>query len=133
MTVHCLDESQKDLIVTWYKQKIYNQKMLSKKFSVSERTINRVLEERSLATPVARVKGEAYQAMQILKEHNLTVEQLKYTLSLPALTFDNVQQFLYRCSRDELAKLFYNSGLVKLSEMLQVQKSKQETAHAKTS
>lgn len=71
MTVKCLTQTQKDQIVHWYKKKIYNQKELAKNYNTSERTINRVLIEYGLATPVARIKGEAYQVMQVLKKYNI--------------------------------------------------------------
>lgn len=71
MSVRCLTKTQKDMIVHWYKQKIFNQKELAKNYNTSERTINRVLVEYGLATPVARIKGEAYQVMQVLKKYNI--------------------------------------------------------------
>lgn len=71
MTVKCLTQTQKDIIVLWYQKKIYNQKELAKHYNTSERTINRVLIEAGLATPVARIKGEAYQVMQVLKKYNI--------------------------------------------------------------
>ncbi len=71
MSVKCLTQTQKDMIVHWYQKKIYNQKELAKNYNTSERTINRVLIEAGLATPVARIKGEAYQVMQVLKKYNI--------------------------------------------------------------
>ena len=71
MTVKCLTKNQKDMIVFWYQKKIYNQKELAKNYNTSERTINRVLVEYGLATPVSRIKGEAYQVMQVLKKYNI--------------------------------------------------------------
>ena len=71
MSVKCLTQAQKDQIVLWYQKKIYNQKELAKNYNTSERTINRVLIEAGLATPVARIKGEAYQVMQVLKKYNI--------------------------------------------------------------
>ena len=82
MTVKCLTQAQKDLIVHWYQKKIYNQKELAKNYNTSERTINRVLVEYGLATPVARIKGEAYQVMQVLKKYGITsVAQLERELT----------------------------------------------------
>lgn len=79
MSVKCLTQAQKNLIVHWYKNKIYSQKELAQKMTTSERTINRVLVEYGLATPVARIKGEAYQVMQLLKKYGIdyiTLEQI---------------------------------------------------------
>ena len=87
MSVKCLTQAQKDLIVHWYKQKTYNQKELAKNYNTSERTINRVLIEAGLATPVARIKGEAYQVMQLLKQYGITsVDQLKSQLDAARFT-----------------------------------------------
>lgn len=78
MTVRCLTDSSKALIGFEYINKIKTQKELAKFYGVSERTINRVLVERGLATPVARIKGEAYQVMQVLKKYGInTVGELE--------------------------------------------------------
>lgn len=80
MSVKCLTKAQKDLIVFWYKNKMFNQKELAMKCATSERTVNRVLIEYGLATPVARIKGEAYHVMQLLKKHGLDLNSLKQVL-----------------------------------------------------
>lgn len=116
MTVKILNEAQKDTIERWYDQKILNQLELSQHFNVSERTINRVLEERGLATPVARLQGEAYKVMALLREYGLDYALLEECLSTPVITMEAVQRFLNRCSKEELAALFYTSGLYKLAE-----------------
>ena len=71
MSVKCLTQAQKTTLITWYKNKMFNQKELAERFNTSERTVNRVLIEAGLATPVARIKGEAYQVMQVLKKYNI--------------------------------------------------------------
>lgn len=83
MSVRCLTQAQKDLIVFWYQNKMFNQKELADKCLTSERTINRVLIERGLATPVARIKGEAYHVMQLLKKHGMDLNSLKNLLEPP--------------------------------------------------
>lgn len=80
MPVKCLSKAQKDLIAHWYMNNKYNQKELAGRSLVSERTINRVLIEYGLATPVERIKGEAYHVMQLLKKHNLDLNSLKKLL-----------------------------------------------------
>lgn len=80
MSVKCLTKAQKDLIAHWYKNKIYSQKELTQKMATSERTINRVLIEYGLATPVARIKGEAYQVMQLLKKYGVDYATLNRVL-----------------------------------------------------
>lgn len=81
MSVKCLTKGQKDMIVYWYKNKIMTQKEIAARANTSERTINRVLVEYGLATPVARIKGEAYHVMQLLKEYGLDRDQLEIILA----------------------------------------------------
>ena len=71
MSVKILNEAQKNFVIKAYQAKHKTQKELSIYMNVSERTINRVLIEYGLATPVARIKGEAYQVMQVLKKYNI--------------------------------------------------------------
>lgn len=80
MSVKCLDKHQKNYIGFFYKNKKANQKQLAEQFNVSERTINRVLNEMGLATAVPRIKGEAYQVMQLLKKHGMDIQTLKNLL-----------------------------------------------------
>lgn len=80
MPVKCLSEVQKNFISIAYTSKHKTQKQLAEYLKVSERTINRVLEELGLATPVARIKGEAYQVMQLLKKHSMDYGCLKTLL-----------------------------------------------------
>ena len=80
MTVRCLTQPCKNQILDLYKRKLMNQKELAEYFGVSERTINRVFIEAGIATPVARIKGEAYQVMQLLKKYNLNYSTLKTLL-----------------------------------------------------
>ena len=80
MSVQCLEQPQKDSIIVLYQNKVLNQKELAFRFNVSERTINRVFIEAGIATPVARIKGEAYQVMQLLKKYNVNYSTLKTLL-----------------------------------------------------
>lgn len=116
MTVKCFTEHIKDQICLAYAHKTMKQWELAKHFETSPRTIGRVLEDRGLATPVPRLKGEAYMTMQILAEYGLTPETLRHTLDLPALTPENVQRFLNSSTQEELATYFYTSGLAKLAD-----------------
>lgn len=166
MTVRTLTPNQKDTLVSWYSQKLYNQKQIAERFNTSERTVNRVLIERGLATPVARIKGEAHQLVKLVRSYGLTnadlekllqtvgssvalaeesrdilatvrsykltADQLRTVLAAPALTHENVQLYLNRCSRFVLSQLFYNSGLVKVAELAQenARNAQQEKAPA---
>ena len=80
MTVKCLFDEVKLSIVNNFNSKALNQKQLSQLYGVSERTINRVLNEAGVATAVPRIQGEAYQAMQILKKHSVQVKDLDWML-----------------------------------------------------
>lgn len=104
-------------------------KLLAEQFNTSTRTIGRVLEEGGLATPVPRLKGEAYQVMKFLDEQHLDLEGLKARLSVPPLTSQSVQEFLNDCTKEQLARLFYISGLTKLAEIAkQTNDNKQQAA-----
>ncbi len=80
MPVKCLNDAQKNFIELAYKNKHKTQKELAVYLKTSERTVNRVLEERGLATPIARIKGEAYQVMQLLKKYGVDYDMLKRVL-----------------------------------------------------
>lgn len=80
MSVKCLTVPQKKYIAYYYTKKLMTQKQLSDNFEVSERTINRVLIEAGLATPIARIKGEAYHVMKLLKKHDLDLDSLTQML-----------------------------------------------------
>ena len=81
MAVKCLEQPQKDSIISLYQNKVMNQKQLAHRFNVSERTINRVFIAAGIATPVARIKGEAYHVMQLLKKYNVDLAMLKTILA----------------------------------------------------
>ena len=81
MTVKCITQSQKDSILSLYQNKVMTQKELADRFNTSERTINRVFIAAGIATPVARIKGEAYHVMQLLKKYNVDLAMLKTILA----------------------------------------------------
>lgn len=86
MTVKILGELAKQSISHLYQQKRMSQKELAEYYCVSERTINRVLNEAGLATAVPRIQGEAYQVMQLLKEYNVKgSEELRKILDHQAI------------------------------------------------
>lgn len=158
MKVKCLPAHIKDQICLAYNQKTLTLRELANHFSTSSRTIGRVLEERGLATPVPRLKGEAHQVMlliksygldidtlttllktvslstplkpevqdimKLLRAHGLDLSGLTAKLSVIPLTAHTVQEFLNQCNKEQLARFFYTSGLVKLTEIA-------EKAHAK--
>lgn len=80
MTVKSLSAEKKQEIVAHYKAKTMTLKQMSVIYFRSARTIGRVIEEAGLATPVPRLKGEAYRAIKLLQQHNLSVDQLEKLL-----------------------------------------------------
>ena len=78
--VKCLNKHQKKYIVYLYNKKMMNIKELAETYYVSPRTINRVLVEAGVVTTVARIKGEAYQVMQLLKKYGYTADSLEHLL-----------------------------------------------------
>lgn len=76
ITVKCLSELTKNYIVADYKNK-HSIKLIAEEWLSTPRTVGRVLVERGVATPVARLKGEAYRVMQLLKTYNITPDQLE--------------------------------------------------------
>jgi hypothetical protein len=81
MTVKILFDEIKLAIVNNYKAKTMTQKQLAIWAGVSERTINRVLNEAGVATAIPRLQGEAYMALQILKKHGVLVTELDEMLT----------------------------------------------------
>lgn len=79
--VKCLTQPQKDYLCTHFVAKTMTQRQLAKFFDVSERTIHRVLEEAGLATTVPRIKGEAYEVMQMLKHYSYSISELNDELA----------------------------------------------------
>lgn len=147
ITVKCVSEDVKSSIVTLYQGKKHDIKEIAKIHSTSTRTVGRVLEERGVALPRERIRGEAKAVMKLLEERNVTsqdltgifnvlrsaginsVDKLAEAISRPPLNAEAVQSFLNRCSKETLASLFYNSGLIKLAEIAkQAAERKQQNA-----
>lgn len=82
MTVKCITSDDKKRIAGYFVAKVNTQCELAKSFKTSERTIHRVLVEAGIATTVPRIKGEAYQVMQLLKKHDIPVDELETYLIL---------------------------------------------------
>lgn len=119
ISVRSLSETSKDLLVADYNNKL-TIKALAERYCTSTRTVGRVLEERGLATPVPRLKGDAYRVMKMLEDNNISPDELETALThleIPTPpTKEAVQSYLNQCSQEQLAHHFYASGLVKLVE-----------------
>lgn len=107
MTVRTLTKSQKDSLVSDYKNKNRTIVDLGYNYRISPRTVARVLDEYDVPTPMPRVRGEAYRAMQLLKKHGMTVDQLESMMAAaaePTVNMATVQAFLNQCKLFELHK-----------------------------
>lgn len=67
------------------------------------------------------------QLLELINRYDLTAEKLEVLLKAPAFTKENVLLYLNACTTNELAQLFYQTGLVKLSEIV----DQQHQAHLK--
>jgi hypothetical protein len=62
---------------------------------------------------------DSQKMLELIKKYNVTSpEQLEAIFLTPALTLDNVLAFLKKATPSELAYLFYEAALVKVSETL---------------
>ena len=133
--VKCISEFEKDNVVASYKNKV-PLTILAVHHNTSTRTIGRVLEERGLATPVPRLKGEAYTVMKALQQADIPAKLAPEMITIlttagirgvaelqdrlkPRVTSDTVQTYLNQCTKEQLAHHFYASGLIKLAEITQ--------------
>ena len=80
MPVQCLSEAIKSVICDDYTNQRAKVSDLAYRWNTSPRTIRRVLEERGLASPVPRLKGEAYLVMKLLKEFDIPADKLRSVL-----------------------------------------------------
>lgn len=72
--------------------------------------------------------ADMQEVMSVLQEHNIKPSELRQRLESPAMTVMNIQLFLNQCTKDQLAKLFYTSGLVKLAEIATQSHANQQQA-----
>lgn len=75
-TVKCLSKDIKDYIVSDYRNKVSVTK-IADEWCTSTRTIGRVLVERGLALPVARLQREAARVMRMMKIYDISPERLE--------------------------------------------------------
>ena len=81
MAVSKLTQAQKEMIRLNYTSKRMNIKEMAAALEVSPRTIGRVLEELSLASPVPRLRGEAYTVMSKLKTAGIEAKDIDKVLA----------------------------------------------------
>ena len=96
------------MIYITHTNKTMTQKEMAEYFGVSERTINRVLNELGLATAVPRIKGEAYQVLRLMAKHNFTIKDLETLLEANSATdvAQLVDEYLMEKTEADLIVLF---------------------------
>ena len=80
MGVSRLNQEQKDWVIQAYQAGKLNQLQIAAIATVSPRTISRVISEAGLATPVARLQGEALFVMKLLKKYDVMPNELEHVL-----------------------------------------------------
>ena len=111
MTVKCISPQHKHQIIEAYKAKSL-QKDIASWYFTSERTVNRVLIEAGLLTPVAQLKADAYNVMQVLKKHGIEPSDFEQVLAKGyalSVTHEQVTDYLYSAQRNEIVELFYDA------------------------
>lgn len=109
------------MIYTVHTNKTMTQKEMAEHLGVSERTINRVLNELGLATAVPRIKGEAYQVLRLLEKHNFTIKDLETLLEANSATDVEqlVDEYLMEQTHGDLIVLFNSIHKRKTSNAFQ--------------
>ena len=64
-----------------------------------------------------KITSDDRKLLRLCKSQSITHKTLEQILKTPALTVENIQYFLNNCDKDSLARMFYTSALVKISEM----------------
>ncbi len=77
---------------------------------------------------VTQAFQEMGEVLNVLIEHGIKPSELRKRLESPPMTVMNIQMFLNQCTTDQLAKLFYTSGLVKLAEIAKQSHENQQQA-----
>ena len=59
--------------------------------------------------------SDIQEVLTVLKEHNIKPAELRQRLESLPMTVMNIQLFLNQCTKEQLARLFYTSGLINLA------------------
>ena len=102
--VKCLTEAQKDEIVYQYQGPQESLVDIAEHFCTSTRTVGRVLEERGLALPVQRLKGQGYIAVKALEKHDIRAEELDVILSR-STSYHLAEGFIARANQEQITGL----------------------------
>lgn len=121
MAVKALTEQQKDAAVLVYQSKTRTIKQIAGYLGISTRTLGRILVEKGVMPAKIKKTEQDEQLLTMLRDHNIGVKEINEIFAMPVLNKASVQQFLNNCSQEELAGMFYQAGIVKVSEMYNMQ------------
>lgn len=132
MTIKKLTETEKTFVVSAYYEG-HPQKRIAEILGTSARTVGRVLETQGILTPAKQQKEETKALLKLINSHKVTLSELEQLLKNKegGSTYDasSIQRYLNNCSTSQLAKFFYNSGLVKVAKIFEREKQKERETH----
>lgn len=121
---------EKQLIAEKYQSGEFTQDELATQHAVSRRTVQRALAEMGVTRyneKKPRLVTEEEEAILVaVKRRGLKATTLEQILNAPALTKDNVQQFLTRLEPVEMANLLYVVGYLKVQNLAKRQAANQQ-------
>lgn len=103
-----LTDKQRHAIANHFQFGERNQTRTAEAMGFSRRTVQRVLLEKGLIKPTARVSRDKAAILEVVARHDLDAETLEKALAVPALTASNIHQHLTRLPAEQLSMLFYN-------------------------
>lgn len=121
MAVKVLTEQQKDAAVLVYQSKTRTIKQIANYLGISTRTLGRILVEKGAMPAKIKKTEQDEMLLSMLRDHNIGVEQLKEIFQMPVLNKASVQLFLNNSTQEDLAAMFYQAAMVKVSEMYNLQ------------
>lgn len=129
MAVNKLTQAQKEMIRLNYTSKRMNITEMAKTLEVSTRTIGRVLDELDLPSPAPRLKGEAYNVMQVMKKHGITADKLDFALTVASKVDDKPDLDKITSQILELSDGTYNAFL---AQVIHQREAKKQNVHVQT-
>lgn len=121
MTVNTLDDTKKDAIVQVFQSGTRTIKEIAGFMGVSTRTIGRILVEKGVKPAKIKKTTEDELLLTMLRDAHIGVQQLKEIFAMPVLNKASVQLFLNNCTQEDLAAMFYQAAVVKVSEVYNMQ------------
>jgi len=122
-----LNDAQKARVVELVEQKI-PQTTVAQFFNVSPRTITRVLEENGMIHTRRTLSDQEKDFLALMKEHALSVTEVRERLSTPAMTNANITALLSSLTETQLGALFVSTVRNQTLQVLQQEQLAQEKA-----